>query len=185
MAKSGQIELQLLRSYSAEVADLDERIAVMRLRRNSLAQAVVGLKGVLRSLGVDPSQDEPPKREPPGEGEVGDVDSSSDGVHDEADGALTIDHAVRVLRQPSNASGPLGAREIERLIAEQGITVNYYTLSKSLNREASKPDGRIIKTGKRFLIKHFVKGDPFEFKAPSTTEAAERSPHSAAERLTL
>jgi hypothetical protein len=153
MAKLGQIELQLLQSYSAEVEDLDEKIAVMRLRRDSLARAVLGLKGVLRSLGVNPLQEETPEREPQDEAEDGGADRSPDGVHDEAEGALTIDHAVRVLRQPSNASAPLGAREIERLLAEQGITVNYYTLSKSLNREASKKNGRIIKAGKRFLIK--------------------------------
>lgn len=151
MAKARQIERQLLRSYTAEMAELDKKISDMRFRRNSLSQAISGLASVLRSLGIDPDSDEEEgPAAPEAESAFGDV------VED----VLAIDYAIRVLR---DSVEPLGAKEIERLIAQRGVEVNYYTLSRSLNREASKTDGRVFKVGKRFALKRATTGDPFKF----------------------
>jgi hypothetical protein len=137
MTKAGQDELDLLGRYKWEAADLDRRIAEMTARRKTLDSAMRGLRDVLLSRGVAESV----------------VDAAPDpklrngvGGYGPRRRLTTIDHAVNVL---AASPQPLGVQEIKNALRGT-FSIQYSALSKALNREAARPDGRIVKDHSAF-----------------------------------
>ncbi len=137
MKKAGQEELDLLGRYKCEAADLDRRIAEMTARRKTLDAAMSGLRDVLLSRGVEQAV----------------VDADPDpklrnGVerYGPRRRLTTIDHAVNVL---AASLQPLGVQEIRKALLGT-FSIQYWALSKALNREAAKPDGRLVKENSAF-----------------------------------
>jgi hypothetical protein len=137
MTKAGQDELDLLGRYKWEAADLDRRIVEMTNRRRTLDVAMSGLRNVLLSRGVEPAViDAPPDPK---------LRNGVEGYGPRRR-LTTIDHAVNVLAASPQA---LGVEEIRKAMRPQ-FSIEYWALSKALNREADRPDGRLVKEGSVF-----------------------------------
>ena len=139
MTKTGQNELELLRRYRMEVDALDKPIAEMTLRRQMLEAAITGLRGLLRNQGLDDAV----------------IDAESDprlvvvSAPVPTRRSKTIEHTVNVLL---NNPRDLGVKEIQEAM-QPVFRIDYWALSKALNREASRPHGRIAKVGKLFRVR--------------------------------
>jgi hypothetical protein len=141
MAKAEQAELDLLGRYRLEAAALDKRISEITSRRKTLESAITGLRELLRSRGFDDAviDAEPDPRLADGDGTAGPRRRLT-----------TIDHAVNVLVDNPR---DLGVKEIHQAMRPSGFRIEYWALSKALNREASRPNGRIVKVGSGFRVR--------------------------------
>lgn len=137
MSRAGQAELDLLGRYKLEAAALDKRIGELTSRRKTLDVAMGGLRDLLRSRGFD--------------GAVIDAEPDPRLAYSIVGNAprrrvTTINHAVNVL---AASARPLGVKEIQEAMRPQ-FSIEYWALSKALNREAARPEGRLEKVGSEF-----------------------------------
>jgi len=137
MTKTGQNELELMGRYRLEASAIDRRITDLTARRKTIEAAINGLRDLLRNSGVDDAV----------------IDAEPDpGLADTAGTRrrlTTIDHAVNVL---AHEPRDLGVMEIQKAIRPRH-SIAYWALSKALNREAARPNGRIVKVGSAFRVR--------------------------------
>jgi hypothetical protein len=136
-------EVRLLRKFRAELRLVRTQISDLTQRRDALVSAISGVESLLKLQGLDIERLE------------GDDDPSA---------ALTesrraskpsgvIKHSVAVIE---TLDRPAGAKEIHRNLIAKGIVVNYYTLHRTLGREATKQDGIFSRFGDKFGLRQWA-----------------------------
>jgi hypothetical protein len=147
-------EIALLRQYRSETVAVKRQIRDLLHRRDALVQAINGLESVLRVNGIDPDQIDAAEDSPPSE-----TDASAATARvssDDSPRPALVNAAIATLE---SANAPIGAKELHAALLRRGISANYYTLYKSLDRESKRGNGLIVRVKDKFALRRSANND--------------------------
>jgi hypothetical protein len=132
-------ELEMWRKYRAEVDSLEREIRRLSQLRQAMWTTVQGLEQILKANGVNTD-------------EVAATDEEEDTAKD----PTAMDAVVAVFRKHRAL---LGAKDLQRALMENGVRVNYYTLYKTLARDAARDDSPVARFGDKFGLREWTVTD--------------------------
>lgn len=141
-------EIALVRRYRTETRAIEKEAQRLNSIKMGMFYTLKGLEEILRANGVNP-------------------DEIADDDHGEAEPEPVAAEAVKTLNVLTAAIGAIrrlgkfiGAKDLQRVMGDAGIIVNYYTLHKNLTREAARESGAIVRDGDKYGLREWANNDP-------------------------
>ena len=142
-------EIALVRRYRAETRAIEKQAQRLNSIKMGMFYALKGLEEILKANGVNPDEI---------------LDGNDEGSAPTAPATSEPVKKFNVLTAAiaaiSRLGKSVGAKDLQRLMGDGGIKVNYYTLHKNLAREAARDNGLIVRDDDKYGLREWATNDP-------------------------